>query len=328
MRSIAANAITLFIVLGLALAGTVGYAVRAVDAPGPTGEATLFVVPRGAGLERVSVELERQGVIASASLFRILARYEGRDGSLRYGEYAAPAGASLRQVLDLVVSGRTVQHFITVAEGLTSREVVRLLEASELLDGEIAETPPEGSLAPDTYAVQRGDTRAEVIARMKALQERRVAQAWAERLPGLSLRSPEELVKLASMVEKETGVAAERERVAAVFHNRLNRGMRLQSDPTIIYGITQGERPLDRPLTRGDIQRQTPWNTYTIDGLPRTPIANPGFAALMAAAQPIASDELYFVADGAGGHAFARTLQEHNRNVAAWRAIERQRAQQ
>ncbi len=328
MRSIAANALTLFIVLGLAIAGAIAYGVRAVDAPGPTTTATTFLVPRGAGLERVSNELERQGVIASASLFRMAARYEGFDGALRYGEYEAPAGASTREVLALVASGRTVQHFLTVAEGLTSREVVRLVEASELLSGEIDATPPEGSLAPDTYAVQRGDTRAEVIARMRALQERRVAQAWEERQPGLALRNPEDLVKLASVIEKETGVAAERERVAAVFHNRLQRGMRLQSDPTIIYGITQGEGPLDRPLTRADIQRQTPWNTYTIDGLPQTPIANPGLAALMAAAKPIETDELFFVADGTGGHAFARTLQEHNRNVAAWRAIERQRAQQ
>ena len=328
MRSIAANALTLMIVIGLAIAGVVGYAIRAVDAPGPTTAATTFVVPRGAGLERISAELERQGIIASASLFRIAARYAGLDGALRYGEYEAPAGASLRAVMELVASGRTVQHFITVAEGLTSREIVRLLEASPLLTGEIADIPPEGALAPDTYAVQRGDTRAEVLARMLALQERRVAQAWAERHPDLQLRSPEELITLASVIEKETGVAAERERVAAVFHNRLRRGMRLQSDPTIIYGITQGEGPLDRPLTRADIQRQTPWNTYAIDGLPRTPIANPGLASLMAAAKPIESDELFFVADGTGGHAFARTLQEHNRNVAAWRAIERQRAQQ
>jgi len=328
VRSIAANALTLLVVLGVALAGVVGYGVRSFNAEGPMAAPQTVVVARGASLDRVATQLEQAGVIASATLFRLGARYQGKDGALRYGEYAVPAGASMAQVLDLLVSGKVVQYAVAVAEGLTAWEVAELLRASEALTGEIDLIPPEGSLAPDTYAVQRGDTRAEVLARMTALQNRRIEEAWAMRAEGLPFASPQEMVTLASIIEKETGVASERALVSAVFHNRLKRGMRLQSDPTIIYGITEGQGPLGRALTRGDIQRATAWNTYAIDRLPKTPIANPGRDALIAAVRPAESDELYFVADGSGGHAFASTLAEHNRNVAAWRAIERQRAAQ
>ncbi len=328
MRSIAANALTLLIVLGVALAGVIGYGVRGFNAEGPLSAPQTVVVARGASLDRVATQLEQAGVITSAKLFRLGARYQGKDGALRYGEYQVPPGASMASVLDLLVSGKVVQYAIAVAEGLTAWEVVELLEASAVLTGEIAEIPPEGSLAPDTYAVQRGDTRAEVLVRMAALQQRRIGEAWTARAEGLPFDTPEQMVTLASIIEKETGVAAERPLVSAVFHNRLKRGMRLQSDPTIIYGVTEGRGPLGRALTRGDIQRPTAWNTYAIDGLPKTPIANPGRDALLAAVRPAESDALYFVADGGGGHAFARTLAEHNRNVAAWRAIERERADQ
>lgn len=327
MRSIAANALTALIVIGLVIAGAVMWGVTQVEGPGPLAEDRTFTVPRGASLARMADALEAEGVIGSAKLFRLNARYRDQETGLRYGEYAIPAQASMTQVLSILTSGRVIQYPVTVAEGLTSWEVVELLRRVEALDGEIDEVPPEGSLAPDTYAVQRGDTRAEVLARMRALQERRIADAWAARSPDNPLRSPEELVIMASIIEKETAVADERNRVSAVFHNRLRRGMRLQSDPTIIYGITEGQGSLGRALTRRDIDTRTDWNTYTIDGLPRTPIANPGGEALVAAALPDQTDELYFVADGTGGHAFARTLEEHNRNVAAWRAIERQRAQ-
>jgi len=328
VRSIAANALTLLIVLGVALAGVIGYGVRGFNAEGPLSAPQTVVVARGASLDRVATQLEQAGVITSAKLFRLGARYQGKDGALRYGEYQVPPGASMASVLDLLVSGKVVQYAIAVAEGLTAWEVVELLEASAVLTGEIAEIPPEGSLAPDTYAVQRGDTRAEVLVRMAALQQRRIGEAWTARAEGLPFDTPEQMVTLASIIEKETGVAAERPLVSAVFHNRLKRGMRLQSDPTIIYGVTEGRGPLGRALTRGDIQRPTAWNTYAIDGLPKTPIANPGRDALLAAVRPAESDALYFVADGGGGHAFARTLAEHNRNVAAWRAIERERADQ
>jgi UPF0755 protein len=328
MRSIAANALTALIVLGVLAAGAVLYALRAVESPGPRAQETVFEVPRGASIRRVSEALEADGVIGSAALFRLAARYQGRESDLRFGEYRITARATPLEVLDLLTSGRTIQYPITVAEGLTAWEVVELLRASEVLTGEIAEVPAEGTLAPDTYLVQRGDDRAALIARMKTLQERRLAEAWAARRDGLRLESPQDLLILASVIEKETGVAGERGLVSAVFHNRLELGMRLQSDPTIIYGITEGKGPLGRGLRRSEIDRRTPWNTYTIDGLPATPIANPGAAALVAAALPDESDMLYFVADGTGGHAFARTLAEHNRNVAAWRRIEAERASQ
>ncbi|MEL6793054.1 MAG: endolytic transglycosylase MltG, partial [Pseudomonadota bacterium] len=211
---------------------------------------------------------------------------------------------------------------------LTSWEIVEQLRVSDLLTGEIDAVPAEGSLAPDTYFIQKGSTRAALIQRMAEAQTKIVEEAWAARDPETPLRSPEEAVILASIIEKETGVGAERAKVGGVFVNRLNRGMRLQSDPTIIYGITNGEGPLDRPILRSDISRPTKYNTYVIDRLPPGPIANPGRAAIMAAVQPEETEFLYFVADGTGGHAFARTLAEHNRNVAEWRKIERARQNQ
>jgi UPF0755 protein len=327
MRSVAANAMTLVIALAIVVAGVVGWGRNAYFGPGPTTEERVVFVPRGAGLDRVADMLAAEGVIGSASLFRIGARYAGRNAVVRYGEYAVPAGASMAEVFDILVSGRTVQHPLTVPEGLTSWEVAALVNGSELLSGDPVEPPPEGTLAPDTYFLSRGDGRAEVLARMRSQQQRILAEAWAARAEGIAISSPEQALILASLIEKETALDAERARVSAVFHNRLRRGMRLQTDPTIIYGLTEGRGPLGRELTRRDIAGPTRWNTYVIDGLPPTPIANPGRASIEAAVRPAESDELYFVADGAGGHAFARTLEEHNRNVAAWRAIERRRAQ-
>lgn len=321
MRSIAANAISLLIVLGLAAAGAIVYAKRSYTSPGPLERAVVFEVPRGATLDAVAEALAREGVIGSATLFRLGARYEGRADGLRYGEYALPPRASMAEVLDLLVSGRAVQYAITIPEGLTSWEVVEILRKSEVLDGEIAEIPAEGTLAPETYSVQRGDSRAALLKRMGDLQSRTLLEAWDARRGPIEVDDPQEALTLASIIEKETGIDAERERVSAVFHNRLRLGMRLQSDPTIIYGITVGKGPLGRELTRGDVQRETAWNTYAIDGLPPTPIANPGRAAIFAAVQPAQTDDLYFVADGSGGHVFARTLAEHNSNVAAWRAL-------
>jgi UPF0755 protein len=327
MRSVAANAMTLVIALAIVVAGVVGWGRNAYFGPGPTTEEPVVFVPRGAGLDRVADMLAAEGVIGSASLFRIGARYAGRNAVVRYGEYAVPAAASMAEVFDILVSGRTVQHPLTVPEGLTSWEVAALVNGSELLSGDPVEPPPEGTLAPDTYFLSRGDGRAEVLARMRSQQQRILAEAWAARADGIAISSPEQALILASLIEKETALDAERARVSAVFHNRLRRGMRLQTDPTIIYGLTEGRGPLGRELTRRDIAGPTRWNTYVIDGLPPTPIANPGRASIEAAVRPAESDELYFVADGAGGHAFARTLEEHNRNVAAWRAIERRRAQ-
>ncbi|UOA23138.1 Endolytic murein transglycosylase [Sulfitobacter pontiacus] len=214
---------------------------------------------------------------------------------------------------------------IAMAEGVTSWQVAEALKAIDLLSGAIAAVPAEGSLAPDSYEVSEGDDRAEILTRMAAAQEQRLAEAWEARDPGLPVETPEELLILASIVEKETGVPEEREQVASVFVNRLNQGMRLQTDPTVIYGITNGQGVLGRGLRRSELRKETPFNTYVIDALPPTPIANPGRASLMAAAQPASEDYVFFVADGTGGHAFAETLEEHNANVARWRQIEAER---
>ncbi len=217
---------------------------------------------------------------------------------------------------------------VALAEGVTSWQIVEGLKAMDILEGTVAELPPEGALAPDSYEVRPGDTREDVLARMRTAQEERVAQVWETRAEGLPIETPEELLILASIIEKETGVAEERGQVASVFVNRLNRGMRLQTDPTVIYGVTEGRGVLGRGLRQSELRAATPWNTYVIEGLPPTPIANPGLASLEAAAQPLETPYIFFVADGTGGHAFAETLAEHNRNVAAWRRIEAERANQ
>ncbi|MEM6887167.1 MAG: endolytic transglycosylase MltG [Pseudomonadota bacterium] len=214
---------------------------------------------------------------------------------------------------------------LTLAEGVTSWQVAESLKAIDVLAGDVAEVPPEGALAPDSYSVREGDAREDVLERMVELQEERVAAAWAARDTELPIRTPEELLVLASIVEKETAVAEERRQVSSVFVNRLNRGMRLQTDPTVIYGVTEGRGVLGRGLRQSELRAATPWNTYVIEGLPPTPIANPGQASLEAAAQPIETGYIFFVADGTGGHAFAETLEEHNRNVAEWRRIEAER---
>jgi UPF0755 protein len=245
---------------------------------------------------------------------------------LRFGEYEIPAGASMEEILEIINSGVGIVRRVIVPEGLTSWQVVELLRARDDLAGEIAEVPAEGTLAPAAYDYSRDTERSVLIEQMTAQQQAWLEEAWAARAPDLPVETPEELLILASIIEKETGVAEERGRVASVFVNRLRRGMRLQTDPTVIYGITRGEGTLGRGLTRAELAAPTPWNTYAIDGLPPTPIANPGRASLMAAAQPETTDLYYFVADGTGGHAFARTLEEHNANVAVWRRIEAERA--
>lgn len=295
--------------------------------PGPAardGDQTVVALPSGSGVAAIGARLKQSGVIRSADLFRVAVSLTGADRRLRAGEYEVPSRASLATVVNLLVDGKVVRHYVTLPEGWSSAQAVDILMRNEVLTGEI-ETPPEGSLWPETYEVMRGDTRASVIARMKRARDDRLAALWAERSPDTIVRTPEEAVILASVVEKETAVAAERPRVAGVFTNRLRQGMRLESDPTIVYGITQG-RPLGRGIRLSELQATTPWNTYRIDGLPRTAIANPGEEALKAVLNPLRTDDLFFVADGTGGHAFARTYAEHLANVARWRAIERQKA--
>lgn len=325
IKNFAANGLTILIVLCIALAGLAIVSIQSFTASGPLEASKRVSLESGVTLKDASEVLETAGVIDNAMIFRIGARYRGDQTALKYGEYDIPAGASMEEVLDIVVSGRSIQYKVTIAEGLTSWEIVEALRDEPVLKGEIETVPPEGTLAPETYFVSRGSSREELLRRMTAAQTAVLEEAWEQRSPDTQLDSPEEALILASIIEKETGVASERPEVGGVFANRLRRGMRLQSDPTIIYGLTEGEGTLDRAITRSDILGPTPYNTYVIDGLPPSPIANPGRESIMAAVRPQETDALYFVADGSGGHAFAETLREHQRNVAAWRKIERER---
>ena len=288
---------------------------------GPSVSETVVVLQRGAGLDDITARLNAAGVIDRPWLFRLAVRLQGQDRALKAGEYAFPAGATPASVINMLARGETVARRVTIAEGLTVAEVFRLLAGNDALTGELPEPPPEGSLLPETYFYALGDDRAEIVRRMQHGMRQLLDELWATRSRSLPLTDREQALILASIVDKETGVATERGAVAAVFHNRLRLGMRLQSDPTVIYGLTQGNGPLDRELTRADWRHESPYNTYLIDGLPPGPIGNPGRAALEAVLNPDDVDYLYFVADGSGGHAFGRTLEEHNRNVAKWRQI-------
>ena len=295
--------------------------------PGPRaelGDTTTVVLRSGAGVSEIGQALHEAGVIRSPDMFRAAASLTGADRRLRAGEYEIESRLSLAGVIDKLVSGQVVRHFVTLPEGRSSAQAWDILNANEILTGEIP-VPPEGSLLPETYEVTRGETRAAVVERMQRAHDELLAELWAGRAPNLPISTPEEAVILASIVEKETGLAEERPQVAAVFISRLRRGMRLESDPTIVYGVNGG-RPLGRGIRRSELDRVTPYNTYRIDGLPPTPIANPGREALAAVLNPPETEYLFFVADGTGGHAFARTYEEHLANVARWRAIEARRA--
>ena len=380
-KHIAANALTLGVVVIAAIAVAVGLGRSTWSDRGPLREAAFFEVPRGATLRQVSKALGTAGIVSSDTIFRLGAEYTDRVDDLKFGTYEIPAGASMPEVLDIITTGgagvfpytvtylvrsggaeyrlrerrpgqeaatdlasfaagepvpeaytalleggASVTWRVAVAPGLTSWEVVEGLKGADFLEGDVPDVPAEGVLAPDTYDVSSSSDRAALIERMQETQARRLAAAWGERAPGLPVETPQEALILASIVEKETGLPEEREVVASVFVNRLNQGMRLQTDPTVIYGITRGQGPLGRGIRASELRRETPWNTYVIDGLPPTPIANPSEASIRAALNPDATDYVFFVADGTGGHAFAETLAEHNDNVARWRAIEAQRS--
>jgi len=316
------------VLLAIAAFVAVWFGKTAFEGPGPLAVSDTVLIRPNTGVSEIATLLERRGMISDARIFRIGLRVHGNDGRLRAGEYEVKAGASMHQIMDLLVSGRSILHSLTVPEGLTVTQAFKRIAAAEELDGDMPkETPPEGGLAADTIRFTRGMQRREVIDRLAAQQKELVEEVWKRRSPDLPVKDINEFVTLASIVEKETGRADERPRVASVFINRLRKGMRLQSDPTILYGIFGGEgRPADRPIYRSDIDTPTPYNTYTIDGLPPGPIAIPGRASLEAVANPSLTDDLYFVADGTGGHVFAATLQEHNENVARWRRIVRERA--
>ena len=376
-RSVASNALTLFIVALVVMAGLLAWGKQAYQGPGPLTVAICFKVEKGASLSAVSRSLAEEGAINDARVFRIGADYSGRAGDLKFGSYLVAAGSSMQDVLATLTAGGqstcgrevnfrigivsaevvlneldpTTNRYVevvkfdpavdalpaayldakdqpdlrwrvTMAEGATSWQVVDALKRAEFLDGTIAAVPAEGSLAPHSYEVERGSPRSELIAAMEADQKTILAELWAARAEGLPYKTPEEALTMASLVEKETGVADERKTVASVFLNRIAQGMKLQTDPAVIYGITKGEGILGRGLRQSELRRETPYNTYVIDGLPPGPIANPGRASIEAALNPETTPFLFFVADGTGGHAFAETLAEHNVNVAKWRAIE------
>ena len=298
-----------------------------IHRPGPSTRAVAFAIDRGASTMAIAHKLKARGVIRDVVVFRVASEMYTLRGTLKAGNYEADAGESLRSLLEKIEAGRMKLTPITVAEGLTSAMIADIVKDAEVLTGDLPPVPAEGSLLPETYMVVRGSTRADVIARMRADQQRVLDELWPKRAANLPLKSPQEALILASIVEKETGVASERPRVASVFVNRLRKGIPLQSDPTIIYGITKG-RPLGRGIRKSELERRTAYNTYFIAALPPTPIANPGRDAIAAVLNPPTSDDLFFVADGSGGHAFAATVAEHNRNVARWREVERARASQ
>ncbi|HXQ84476.1 MAG TPA: endolytic transglycosylase MltG [Xanthobacteraceae bacterium] len=317
------NAIISIFVLAAIVAGiALVIGKQRFEAPGPSPEDRIVNIPRGAGIRDIADVLVHEGVIDQPWVFigGVLVLKARED--LKAGEYQFKAHASLRDVVATIVEGRVVPHQFTNPEGLTSEQIVARLLDDDVLTGNIKEIPREGSLLPDTYNFTRGVTREQMIQRMQQAQQRVVKEIWDRRSPDLPIKTPDQLVILASLVEKETGKPEERTRVAAVFVNRLKQKMRLQSDPTIIYGLVGGKGTLGRPIMKSEIDQPTPYNTYQIDGLPPGPIGNPGRASLEAAANPARTRELYFVADGTGGHAFAETYEQHQKNVTRLRLIE------
>jgi len=313
-----------FVLLGaLATVGALAWLMKEARSPGPLAADKVVMIVREDDGGSIADQLERAGVIDSAMWFNVLTLLDGNRGALKRGEYAFKAGMSMNEIENELIAHRVVRYKFTIPEGLTSEQVVDRLREDTVLAGEIRETPREGSLMPDTYYFERGDTRLSILSRMEKIQAKTVGEIWKGRAPDLPIKSPGELVTLASIVEKETGKAEERPHVAGVFINRLEKHMRLESDPTIVYGLALGKGTLGRSITRADLNQSTPYNTYIIEGLPPGPICNPGKAALEAVAQPSRSKDLYFVADGTGGHAFAETLDQHQKNVAHWRQIEK-----
>jgi UPF0755 protein len=294
--------------------------------PGPKakgGASTTVVLPAGAHVTEIAADLRNGRVIGSGTMFVLIAEVTGAAHKLKAGEYAFPSRASLHSVISAIAEGRVVRHFVTIPEGVTSQTVMETLMRADFLTGVVA-APAEGSVLPETYEARRGDDRSAVLRRMMDARDRVLAQLWAARSPGLPYKTPEEAVTLASIVEKETAKPEERPRIAAIFINRLKAGMRLDSDPTVVYGLTGG-RVLGHGLRVSELQSQTPYNTYVIPALPPTPIANPGRASLAAALDPASTADLYFVADGTGGHVFSSNLADHQQNVLKWRAIEAKR---
>jgi UPF0755 protein len=322
---IAGNAIiTIILVAMIGAGGIYVYGKQKIEAPGPLQEDKVVNIPTRAGVTDIADILQREGVIDNnrlafiGSVFALKARAD-----LKPGEYSFQKNASLRDVIGTIVEGKVVQHAVTIPEGLTSEQIVARLTENDIFAGPIREVPREGTLLPETYKFPRGTTREQAIQRMQQAQKRVLTEIWERRNTDIPVKTPEQLVTLASIVEKETGKPDERSRVAAVFVNRLKQRMKLQSDPTIIYGLVGGKGTLGRPIKRSEIQQPSPYNTYIVDGLPPGPIANPGRASLEATANPARTRDLFFVADGSGGHAFTETYDQHQKNVAKLRSMEK-----
>ena len=320
------NAIITLLIILMIGAGTAYYYGRQIlESPGPLQEDKVVNIPARAGKRDIADVLQREGVININPWFFIggvLALKASQD--LKPGEYQFQKNASVRDVIGTIVEGKVVQHAVTIPEGLTSEQIVARLSDSDIFTGSVREIPREGTLLPETYKFPRGTPREQVIQRMQQAQKRVLAEIWERRNPDVPLRAPDQLITLASIVEKETGKADERSRVAAVYVNRLRQKMKLQSDPTIIYGLVGGKGTLGRPIKRSEITQPSPYNTYVIEGLPPGPIANPGRASLEAVANPARTRDLFFVADGGGGHAFTETYDQHQKNVAKLRSMEKQ----
>ncbi len=305
----------------LAVIAIAWYGYREAERDGPLEEDAIVLLKPGSSVAKIADELAGAGAIRQEALFVAAVRVKGAQGSLKAGEYRIPAGASIVDVIDLLVEGKSILHYFTAPEGRTTAQILRDIASDTVLVGDLTEAPLEGELLPETYGYTRGETRDGMVRTLMAAQDNLVESLWSGRALDLPYTTREQAIVLASIVEKETGVPAERPRIAAVFVNRLKRGMRLESDPTVIYGLTGGE-PLGRGLRVSELKKETPYNTYVVKGLPPTPIANPGRASIEAALNPADTQDLFFVADGSGGHVFAATLAEHNKNVAKWRRIE------
>ena len=321
---IAGNAVfTVLVLISVVIGGALYVGRQRFETPGPLTADKVVNIPRGLGIRDIADLLQREGVIDQPWVFIGGVMVLKARGDLKHGEYQFTKGASLADVVTTIVDNKVVQHSLTIPEGLTSEQIVAKLLETEALSGQIKEIPREGTLLPETYKFTRGMTREQIIQRMQQAHRRLLQEVWEHRMPDLPIKTPEQLVILASIVEKETGRPDERSRVASVFVNRLKSKMRLQSDPTIIYGLTGGKGSLGRPIMKSEIEQPTPYNTYAIDGLPPGPIANPGRASLEAAANPARTKDLYFVADGTGGHVFSETYEQHQKNVARLRAMEK-----
>src|SRR3984893_10950202 len=317
--------ITLLLVAMIGTGTAYYYGKQKLEAPGPLSEDKIVNIPSRAGMADIADVLQREGVIDNnrwafiGAVLALKARSE-----LKPGEYSFQKNASLRDVIGTIVEGKVVQHSVTIPEGLTSEQIVARLSDNDIFARSVREVPREGTLLPETYKFPRGTTREQVVQRMQQAQKRALAEIWERRSPDVPLKSPDQLVTLASIVEKETGKPDERSRFAAVFVNRLRQKIKLQSDPTIIYGLVGGKGTLGRPIKRSEIAQPSPYNTYVIDGRLPGPISNPGRASLEAAANPARTRDLFFVADGTGGHAFTETYDQHQKNVAKLRATEKQ----